>query len=111
MNYEEKIPKIPEQCIRCDQSCASSCHSLGPQGCHVCRTGYFRDNDKGCIDIDECNVSDVELNPCKFQTYCMNTQGSYKCYRKCLLHYYHGYCEPNQIAWQSFINRFLDSKI
>nr|XP_027196690.1 cysteine-rich with EGF-like domain protein 2 [Dermatophagoides pteronyssinus] len=80
MNYEEKIQNIPEQCIRCDQSCASSCHSLGPQGCHVCRTGYFRDNDKGCIDIDECNVSDVELNPCKFQTYCMNTQGSYKCY-------------------------------
>lgn len=101
-----KVNAIPEQCLRCDLSCASSCHSIGPKGCNVCRAGYYWDNDTGCIDIDECNL--MELNPCKYNTYCINTQGSFKCFRKCLLHYI-GFCFKNEITTDTF-SKFLASK-
>ena len=98
---------MPEQCLQCDDSCASTCHSLGPKGCHVCKNGYNWDDDHGCMDIDECNNT-VELNPCKFNSYCINTQGSYKCYRKCLFRYL-GFCLKNQIKTKSFF-RIIESK-
>ena len=86
---------LPKHCYKCDTSCATSCHSTGPKGCNVCRSGYIWDNDIGCIDINEC--SNMETNPCSESTYCVNTQGSYKCYSKCLLEYV-GFCRKKFIT-------------
>lgn len=69
--------QIPKICQRCDRSCASSCHSSGPRGCHVCGKGYTWDQETGCIDVNEC--SELEVNPCTESTYCSNTVGSFKC--------------------------------
>ncbi|KAF7490766.1 Cysteine-rich with EGF-like domain protein 2 [Sarcoptes scabiei] len=77
-----KIHKLPEKCYQCDVSCASTCHSSGPKGCSVCKDGYIWDTTDGCIDVDEC--SKKELNSCKHSSYCVNTLGSFKCFRKCL---------------------------
>ncbi|XP_017485388.1 PREDICTED: cysteine-rich with EGF-like domain protein 2 [Rhagoletis zephyria] len=81
--------QIPKICQRCDRSCASSCHSSGPRGCHVCGKGYTWDQETGCIDVNEC--SELEVNPCTESTYCSNTVGSFKCLRKCLTDFV-GHC-------------------
>lgn len=75
---------LPRECKSCDRSC-SSCHSRGPRGCLVCRAGYLMDHESGCIDIDECRAA--EVNPCTDGQYCINTHGSFNCYRKCLLEF------------------------
>lgn len=78
---EQKQSKIT--CLPCDKSCAFHCRSKGSRGCEVCKSGYFWDNDYGCIDIDECN--ELKRNPCKKNTFCVNTEGSYFCYGSDLL--------------------------
>lgn len=65
-------------CLPCDKSCAFHCRSKGSRGCEVCKSGYYWDQDYGCIDIDECN--ELKRNPCKKNTFCVNTEGSYLCY-------------------------------
>ena len=70
-------------CEPCDRSCQEGCRSSGPKGCLVCAPGYLWDNDFGCVDIDEC--VDLGTNPCEANTFCINTEGSFYCYRKCLL--------------------------
>ena len=70
-------------CEACDKSCQDSCRSAGPKGCLVCSGGYIWDNDYGCVDIDEC--IDIGVNPCESNAFCVNTEGSFYCYRKCLL--------------------------
>jgi len=79
----QQVVQIPEKCERCDRSCDSTCHSSGPKGCSTCRKGFMWDNEHGCIDVNECGQ--LETNPCKESTYCSNTEGSFKCLRKCLL--------------------------
>ncbi|CAG2114041.1 unnamed protein product, partial [Medioppia subpectinata] len=70
-------------CEPCDKSCASGCRSGGPKGCLVCTAGYIWDGDYGCVDVDEC--VDLGVNPCESNAFCINTEGSFYCYRKCLL--------------------------
>lgn len=72
-----------QECEKCDKSCLGQCKGSGPKGCHVCKEGYTWDSDYGCLDVDEC----IELpkNPCKGNTFCVNTDGSYLCYGKLFL--------------------------
>jgi hypothetical protein len=65
-------------CEACDRSCLGHCRALGPKGCEVCREGYLWDQDDGCLDIDEC--VGLGYNPCKTNTFCVNTEGSHECY-------------------------------
>lgn len=68
------------ECEKCDRSCLGQCKSGGPMGCIVCNKGYSWDPDIGCMDIDEC--VDLPKNPCKKNTFCINTEGSYECFGK-----------------------------
>lgn len=69
-------------CLKCDFAC-KSCYGLGPMNCTVCRDGYHKNEQEGCVDINECDVGlDADGQPgrvCKGNTYCVNTDGSYKC--------------------------------
>ncbi|RWS13297.1 cysteine-rich with EGF-like domain protein 2 [Dinothrombium tinctorium] len=76
-NEDEKT-RVPE-CQKCHPSCLNHCRDKTPKGCEVCKDGFLWDKDYGCLDIDEC----VELgyNPCKRNTFCVNTEGSYECFQ------------------------------
>lgn len=67
------------QCLPCDPSCAETCFSSGPRGCHVCKNGFSWDSEYGCFDIDECSPG--YPNSCQKNSFCINTEGSYQCYR------------------------------
>lgn len=45
-------------------------------GCNSCAAGWIKDNEKGCVDVNECAAS---LPVCSSQQFCVNTEGSYKC--------------------------------
>lgn len=63
------------QCLGCDRSC-KGCFGPGRANCTECREGYTRDESNSCIDINECaNESQV----CTDNTYCVNTDGSFRC--------------------------------
>lgn len=68
------------QCLACDASCAQTCFEGGPRGCNVCKSGFSWDHTFGCFDIDEC-ASELP-NPCPRNSFCINTEGSYQCYRE-----------------------------
>lgn len=66
-------------CQRCDPAC-EGCYGLGKTNCTGCRQGYFNHELSGCIDINECEVGvDGNTRLCKGNTYCVNTDGSYRC--------------------------------
>ncbi|KAI6171417.1 hypothetical protein M3Y97_01042100 [Aphelenchoides bicaudatus] len=65
------------ECKACFDGCATGCKDETPTGCLACRTGYKKDEEKGCIDINECESGP---NPCqKANEECKNTQGHYSC--------------------------------
>ena len=70
----------PLICDPCDKSCLGHCRFRGSKGCEVCREGYIWDQDVGCFDVDEC--TELGYNPCASDTFCVNTEGSYKCFSK-----------------------------
>lgn len=45
-------------------------------GCVACKEGWETDDEKGCIDLNECLL---EAEPCKQNEFCVNTEGSYTC--------------------------------
>lgn len=47
--------------------------------CEACKEGWEIDEDKGCIDLNECLL---EETPCKRNDFCVNTEGSYSCIGK-----------------------------
>jgi len=64
-------------CKACFDGCATGCTSELPTGCFGCRTGYKKDEELGCIDVNECEANP---NPCqKANEECKNTQGHYSC--------------------------------
>lgn len=88
----------PVICEPCDRSCAGTCRFAGSKGCQVCREGYIWDQEYGCIDVDEC----IELgyNPCRKNTFCVNTQGSYQCFSKLIKSFNH--CIPRHLKPLSY---------
>lgn len=64
-------------CLACDRAC-KGCYGPGKTNCTQCREGYTDNEHGGCIDINEC---DNETQVCTDNTYCINTDGSYKCSR------------------------------
>lgn len=68
-------------CRKCDPAC-KGCFGIGPTNCTECRSGYYQNEVAGCIDVNECDIGmDVNGNTklCKGNTYCVNTDGSYRC--------------------------------
>lgn len=63
-------------CSKCHISCKDVCTKPGPTGCESCASGWIADQEKGCLDLNEC----VDVKPvCKPSQFCVNTEGSYKC--------------------------------
>ncbi|XP_051172044.1 cysteine-rich with EGF-like domain protein 2 [Leptopilina boulardi] len=63
-------------CTACHSSCAGPCNGPGPRNCINCSKGWQFVKDKGCLDIDECIMSE---KPCKTNQFCVNEEGFYKC--------------------------------
>ncbi len=99
--FYQKINESSDEliCNPCDNSCADSCRSGGPKGCLVCKNGYIWDNDYGCYDINEC--LDIGVDPClsESNTFCVNTEGSFHCYRKCFIGFNMCYNYVKQQFW------------
>ncbi|GIY32918.1 cysteine-rich with EGF-like domain protein 2-A [Caerostris darwini] len=73
--YYDASVNASGQCFKCDKSCKGHCREGGPKGCEVCADGYQYSSELGCMDFNEC----LENNPCKHDTFCVNTIGSYRC--------------------------------
>lgn len=68
-------------CRPCHSAC-KSCYGPGATNCTECRSGYYQHETNGCIDINECDIgldANGEARMCKGNTYCINTDGGYKC--------------------------------
>lgn len=72
--------------LPCHPSC-SGCSGPSSANCTDCKQGYERDiKTNQCLDIDECDrdiakslSTDKTRKLCKDGTYCLNTEGHYKC--------------------------------
>ncbi|XP_044765319.1 cysteine-rich with EGF-like domain protein 2 [Coccinella septempunctata] len=63
-------------CSKCHSSCDGPCTKAGTTGCIKCKEGWVLDDDKGCLDMNECDSS---KSPCRVEQFCVNTEGSYHC--------------------------------
>nr|XP_023027027.1 cysteine-rich with EGF-like domain protein 2 [Leptinotarsa decemlineata] len=63
-------------CSPCHVACDGPCSKSGPTGCVKCKSGWLQDNEKGCLDINECAAP---KSPCTPLQFCVNKDGSYKC--------------------------------
>jgi len=61
-------------CKKCDSSC-NKCTGRGAGDCIECREGFTRDEEKKCVDIDECAQNDALCGDYP----CVNIAGSYEC--------------------------------
>ena len=64
-------------CSECHKSCEGHCSGAGPKACASCKSGYLMHTEHGCQDVDECYS---ETPPCAKNQFCVNTDGSHKCY-------------------------------
>ena len=82
--------KSPDQegrfsCLPCHDSCSGGCSGPNSANCTECRSGFRRDPiTKQCNDINECELNSQGLplgasKLCPDGTYCLNTEGHYKC--------------------------------
>uniref|UniRef100_A0A8C4WYY7 Cysteine-rich with EGF-like domains 2 n=1 Tax=Eptatretus burgeri TaxID=7764 RepID=A0A8C4WYY7_EPTBU len=62
-------------CDRCHPSCIT-CSGPEVRECEECQPGFEKDEEHGCIDVDECVD---EVRKCKTTQFCSNTVGSYTC--------------------------------
>lgn len=67
-------------CRRCHQAC-KGCFGLGQMNCTDCRSGYYKHESNGCIDVNECDTgvdSNGNTKLCGRNQYCVNTDGGFK---------------------------------
>lgn len=67
-------------CKACHKACLDQCTGPGPAQCLACKSGYTMHTEHGCQDYDECSEAEKSKTPiCKGATFCVNTEGSYRC--------------------------------
>jgi len=75
--YQSYADNEKRLCSACHASCEGHCTAAGPKACAACKSGYLMDTERGCQDVDECASS---RTPCKKNEFCVNTEGSHKCF-------------------------------
>jgi len=73
--YESFKDETKILCSGCHKSCSGHCSGPGPKACAKCAAGYNMHTEHGCMDIDECVVSE----PCTKDKFCVNTEGTFRC--------------------------------
>lgn len=63
-------------CSKCHSACDGSCTKAGTEGCEKCNAGWIMNENKGCLDLNECAASKT---PCKINQFCVNNEGSFRC--------------------------------
>lgn len=61
-------------CSPCHSACRGGCTSGALKDCISCNEGWMPDPDHGCVDVNECFEQ-----PCPRNTFCVNSDGSYRC--------------------------------
>lgn len=74
--YESYKDDTKLLCSKCHISCEGSCTKGGPTGCEKCTNGWIMNEEKGCLDINECASVKAVCGPLQF---CVNNEGSYRC--------------------------------
>ncbi|CAG7728867.1 unnamed protein product, partial [Allacma fusca] len=74
--YEAYKDDNKHLCSACHKSCLGGCSGAGAKNCVTCKAGWEADEEKGCLDINECLF---DTTPCKKNEFCVNTEGSYSC--------------------------------
>ncbi|CAO1347213.1 unnamed protein product [Diamesa hyperborea] len=65
-------------CSICHVACADGgCSGPGPKNCKSCRTGWYKHDTLGCVDIDECTTKTTPA--CPKSKFCVNNEGSFTC--------------------------------
>jgi len=67
-------------CSECHKACEGHCTGAGPKSCASCKPGYSMETEHGCLDLDECHPDGGGKDPCQTNQFCVNTEGSYKCF-------------------------------
>ncbi|XP_014243710.1 cysteine-rich with EGF-like domain protein 2 [Cimex lectularius] len=73
--YESYRDEKKLLCSKCHPACKGSCSKAGHKGCNECNSGWMKDGERGCVDINECTSKDS----CKTNQFCVNNDGSYSC--------------------------------
>jgi len=63
-------------CLKCHESCESSCTNGTSKDCDECAEGYVMHEQDGCIDKNECEDTSI----CEEGKFCFNTKGSHRCH-------------------------------
>lgn len=78
--YESFKDETKQLCSKCHMACDDDgCKGPGSKNCVGCTSGWIRDTEGNCIDIDECHR---KQSPCKSNQFCVNTEGSFSCLGK-----------------------------
>lgn len=89
--YRQDITQVREgqqeqfTCLPCHKTCLGGCDGPASANCTECRPGYERHPEThSCNDINECELGSNEIDVgnrhlCPDGTYCVNTEGYYKC--------------------------------
>lgn len=81
--YEAFKDETKLLCSKCHMACDDEgCKGPGSKSCVGCKSGWIRDNEGNCIDVNECLR---KQNPCKSNQFCVNNEGSYSCLGKFLI--------------------------
>ena len=63
-------------CTQCHVACYGACSGPGTKNCEKCKNGWFKKENEGCFDINECVDKDICTEKNHF---CVNSEGSYSC--------------------------------
>lgn len=85
MNAKSANQENQFNCLECHTACLQGCTGPSSANCTECKPGYRRDLLTNlCIDINECELNSNGMSVgasklCPDGTYCLNTEGYYKC--------------------------------
>ncbi|GMT23685.1 hypothetical protein PFISCL1PPCAC_14982 [Pristionchus fissidentatus] len=77
--FHTKKTETEIECTKCDESCAGGCSGPSNKDCVKCGTGWMRDENEACVDVDECKAEGNNERCTGAYEVCFNTAGSFRC--------------------------------